>query len=333
MTHSDGKLTIGNVSLDNITVFAPLAGISNLPMRILAKEAGCGLVCSEMLSSKGLEYHSVKTEKLMTSAPEERPLSVQIFGSEPLVMADAGARVADGGADIVDINFGCSVKKILKSGSGVALMKDPKLATAIIKAVRKTVSIPLTIKIRSGWDRSGDQAVTIAKIAEDEGVDAVTVHPRTAGQGFSGQADWSLIGRIKQLIKIPVIGNGDIVNPEDALQMIEETGCDGIMVGRAAIGNPWIFSQILALLHHEPIPVIDHDKRFKIMLRYLEASFTYLNEKQAALMMRSRLGWFAKSLPYAGRFRESIKCIASKREAVDLITAYRNAHAKTSNLD
>ena len=326
------KLTIGNVTLDNITVFAPLAGISNLPLRILAKEAGCGLVCSEMLSSKGLEYQAVKTEKLMESVPEEKPLSVQIFGADPLVMADAAARVEAGGADIVDINFGCSVKKILKSGSGAALMKDPKLAAAIIKAVRNTVSVPLTIKIRSGWDRSGLQAETIARIAEDEGVNAITVHPRTAGQGFSGQADWSLIARIKQFLKIPVIGNGDIVQPEDAIQMIDETGCDGIMVGRAAIGNPWIFSQILSLLNHEIPPVTDNEQRFKTMFRYLDASFTYLGEKQAAFMMRSRLGWFIKGLPYAGKFRESIKQLASKKEAVDLITAYQDSLVNTSDL-
>ena len=317
------KLSIGNLTLENRTVFAPLAGITHLPMRILAKEAGCALVCSEMISSKGLEYHSVKTEKLMDSAPEEKPLSVQIFGSEPRVMADAAAKVQASGADIVDINFGCAVKKILKSGSGAALMKEPELAAKIIKAVRKTVAIPLTVKMRSGWDKTGDQARLIAKIAEDEGADAVTVHPRTAGQGFSGQADWSLIARIKQAVSIPVIGNGDIVRAEDALRMITQTECDGIMVGRAAIGNPWIFSQILALLNNEEMPVIDNARRFSILMRYLDAAFTYLDERQAALMMRSRLGWFVKGLPHASKFRESIKQINSKQEALEIILAYQ----------
>jgi tRNA-dihydrouridine synthase B len=316
---------IGDLALSNVTVFAPLAGFSNLPLRLLAKEAGCALVCSEMISAKGLEQDSGKTLRLMDSTPLEKPLSVQIFGAEPSVMAEAAAIVEARGADIVDINFGCSVKKILKSGSGSALMKQPVLASEILRAVRKAVAIPLTVKIRSGWDNTGDQAERIARIAQDSGVDALTLHPRTAGQGFSGRADWSLIRRIKSLLDIPVIGSGDIVYPEDALRMIRETGCDGIMIGRAAIGSPWIFSQVLALLRNETPPVINARIRFSAMIRYLDASFTYLDDKPAALMMRSRLGWFVKGLRDAGKFRQSIKHIASREEAMEIILAYQAA--------
>ncbi|MGB5749919.1 MAG: tRNA-dihydrouridine synthase, partial [Desulfobacterales bacterium] len=191
---------IGSLTLENNTVLAPLAGITNLPFRLLAKEAGCGLVCSEMISSHGLVYRSEKTLKLLDSALEEKPLSVQIFGAKPDIMAEAAAIVESSGADIVDINFGCSVRKVLRTGSGAALMRTPDLAQELLKAVRRAVRIPLTIKIRSGWDASGAQAVNISRIAENCGVDAVTVHPRTSGQLFGGRADWSIIAAVKEKV-------------------------------------------------------------------------------------------------------------------------------------
>ena len=245
-------MKIGSVKTDNFTVLAPLAGITNLPLRLLAKRAGCGLVCSEMISANGLVYGSGKTVQLLESIPEEKPLSVQIFGSDPPIMAEAARIVQDSGADIVDINFGCSVKKILKGNSGSALMKEPPLARRILDSVRKAVTIPLTIKIRSGWEPSGKQAVEIARLAEDCGVDAIAVHPRTATQGFRGEADWSIIAAVIDALTIPVIGNGDVTTPADALRMINETGCDGVMVGRAAIGNPRIFGEILAAAQGQP---------------------------------------------------------------------------------
>ena len=321
---------IGDIKLKNITVLAPLAGITNLPMRLIAKEAGCGLVCSEMISSNGLVYKSQKTEKLLESAPEEKPLSVQIFGADPGIMAKAARIVEDSGADILDINFGCSVKKILKSGSGAALMKQPALAEAVIRSVRKAIKIPLTIKIRTGWEKNGGDARIIAGIAEKEGVDAIAVHPRLASQGFKGRADWQIISNIKRAISIPVMGNGDIVTPRDAIQMVTETGCDAVMVGRAAIGNPWIFGQINALLENRDFPETDLSTRFSMMKRYLGASVVYFGEEHACYMMRSRLAWFVKGLPHAKHFRESIKHISTEKEALKLIEGYRELLLRSS---
>lgn len=315
-------MRIGAIQLDNPTVFAPLAGITNLPLRLMAKEAGCGLVCSEMISACGLVYGSEKTAKLMESTPKEKPLSVQIFGSDAAIMADAAKLVETAGADIVDINFGCSVRKILKSGSGSALMREPQKAEHLLKAVRSAIQVPLTIKIRTGWDATGDQAVALCHIAQTCGVDAIAVHPRTARQGFGGQADWSLIRRIKQEITIPIIGNGDILTAQDAMEMFSETGCDAVMVGRAAIGNPMLFAQIIDRLEGRPARFISHRNRIDMMSRYLRASVRYLGEEKACYMLRSRLGWFVKGLPRAGSFRSAIRHLASEAQAQGLIDAF-----------
>jgi nifR3 family TIM-barrel protein len=317
-------MNIGSVTLDNITVLAPLAGITNLPFRLLAKQSGCALVCSEMISSHGLVYNSVKTHELLRSQADEKPLSVQIFGSDLSLMAEAAIIVESSGADILDINLGCAVKKVLKTGSGAALMKEPKKVEKILQAIRKTIKIPLTVKIRTGWDRSGGQALKIAQIAQACGVDAITVHPRTATQGFRGKADWSLIAAIKNTASIPVIGNGDIVRPEDVLMMQNQTGCDAVMIGRAAIGNPWIFSQVLELIRDTNVSLPDPSRRFEVMIQYVKSCVTYFGEQRAIRMMRSRLGWFVKGLRYSSRFRESIKQISTQEDALYRIQEYRS---------
>jgi nifR3 family TIM-barrel protein len=316
-------MKIGSVTLDNITILAPLAGITNLPFRLLAKASGCGLVCSEMISANGLVHDSPKTHELLESRMEEKPLSVQIFGSDPHIMAEASAIVETSGADILDINIGCAVKKVLKTGSGAALMKAPDRAGRILSAVRKAISIPLTVKMRAGWDKSGKDAFSIAKVAEACGVDGVTVHPRLATQGFGGKADWSLITAVKNIVSIPVIGNGDIATPEDVFTMKKETGCDAVMIGRAAIGNPWLFSQVTSLMNGEERVPPDLFERFDAMTKYLNASIECFGEKRACRMMRSHLGWFVKGLRYSSRFRESIKRISTEKEALSLIGDYK----------
>ena len=318
-------MKIGSVQLANPSVLAPLAGITDLPFRLLAKEAGCGLVCSEMISSNGLVHGSPKTLKMLNSCPEEKPLSIQIFGSDPAIMAEAAQLVESAGADILDINFGCSVKKIVKTGAGVALMRDPQVAEKILAAVRKAISIPLTIKIRSGWDASGSQALLISRIAEASGVDAIAVHPRTASQGFRGKAQWAIITEVKRAVRMPVIGNGDINSGQDALRMEAFTDCDGVMIGRAAIGNPWIFSQYLALKNGRLPMEIDLDRRFEIIIRYVRSLIDYHGEVHACRMLRSRLGWFVKGMHSSSRFRESIKHIRTEADVMDLIEAYKSA--------
>jgi tRNA-dihydrouridine synthase B len=326
-------MNIGPIKLTPPTVFAPLAGISNLPLRLLAKESGCGLVCSEMVSAYGLAYGSEKTFDLLASVPEEKPLSVQIFGSDAVIMAEAARRVEAAGADIVDINFGCSVRKILKSGSGSALMREPRKAAEIIRAVRAAIRVPLTIKMRSGWEASGEQALELARMAEDCGADAVAIHPRTARQGFGGCADWSLIGRIKSDLRIPVVGNGDIVEAGDALRMMHETGCDAVMVGRAAMSTPLIFAQIEDLLAGRPPRKASTEDRIALMIRYLNASVGYLGEKRACFLMRGRLAWLAKGLPLAGQFRRSVRLLTSQAEARQCIDVYAESLRRFTERD
>jgi tRNA-dihydrouridine synthase B len=325
-------MQIGSITLANNTILAPLAGITNLPFRLLAKEAGCGLVCSEMISSHGLAYKSEKTAKMLDSTPEEKPLSVQLFGAKPGIMAEAAAIVESSGADIVDINFGCSVRKVIRTGAGAALMRTPDLAEDILKAVRRAVRSALTIKIRTGWDASGQQAVNISRIAENCGVDAVAVHPRTAGQLFSGRADWAIIAAVKEKVSIPVIGNGDIMSADDAVRMLDETGCDGVMIGRKAIGDPDIFSRVVARIKGQEAVAEDGARRFDLMIRYLKASVEYLGEAHACRMMRSRLGWFTKGLHKSSQFREAIKHLSSEKEGIELINAYRDELIKCDKL-
>jgi len=315
-------MKIGSLVLENPLILAPMAGITQLPFRRLAKEAGCALVVTEMVSANGLVHGGWKTVELLKSHPAERPLSVQIFGADPAVMQEAARIVQAQGADLLDINLGCSVRKVVRQGAGAALMGQPEKLEAILKAVRGVADVPLTIKIRSGWEPSGDQAVAVTRMAEDAGVDAVAIHPRTALQGFGGRADWSLIARLKQCVSIPVVGNGDVRTPDDVVRMQRETGCDAVMVGRASIGNPWIFTQALELLHSRRPRSPDLSERLHGTLRYIDNSVNHFGEARAVRMMRSRVPWFVKGLPGCSRFRSSIIRLKSRQEMRDAVQAY-----------
>ncbi len=312
-------MQIGSVKISGKVILAPLAGITNLPFRIISKKCGCDLVYSEMVSSNGLVYKSEKTESYLKNTSFEKPLAVQIFGSDPEIMGKAAKIVESSGADIIDINCGCSVKKILKSQSGSFLMKTPDNAQKVIESVRKSVSIPLTIKIRTGWDRSGEQALNLAKIAENAGVDAIAVHPRTAQQGFKGVSDWSIIKAVKELVKIPVIGNGDIKEATDAKKMLDDTGCDAIMVGRAIMGNPLLFTQIKSLLEKDELLEITPSMIINIMREFVEESVIHLGEEKTCFMMRGRLGKFIKGFKGSSHFRQNLTQLSSIKEIMDLI--------------
>ena len=315
-------MKVGRLVLENPLILAPMAGITQLPFRRLAREAGCALVVTEMVSANGLVHGTRKTEELLASHPSERPLSVQIFGADPQIMKEAAQIVESAGADVLDVNLGCSVRRVVRQGAGAALMREPEKLGAILSAIRSGVSLPLTVKMRTGWEPSGEQAIRTARIAEDCGVDATAIHPRTAVQGFSGKADWSLIARLKDSVSVPVIGNGDILEPDDVLKMQRETGCDGVMIGRASIGNPLIFAQALDLIHVTPPKQIDLPKRLHTLLRYIEYSVDHFGEGRAVPMMRSRLGWFTKGLPRSSGFRAALSRLKTRQDMVDAVEAY-----------
>ncbi|MCF8113095.1 MAG: tRNA dihydrouridine synthase DusB [Desulfotignum sp.] len=316
-------MKIGSIDIPGKTFLAPLAGITNLPFRTLVKECGCAVVCSEMISAKGLFYNSDKTLALLRSCPEERPLSVQIFGADPAIMARAAAEIeVMGVADILDINFGCSVKKVVKQGAGAALMQDMENSRRILQAVRNATTLALTIKIRSGWTPCGSQAFALAETAQHEGVDAVIFHPRTATQGFKGRADRTLIRQLKTKISIPVIGNGDIHTAADALDMLDQTGCDGVMIGRAAMTNPFILSQVESLITHGTCRPIPYTFIFNKMERLIHLYIKHFGEQTACRMLKGKLPWFVKGLPGCSDFRKNLSQIPSTAHALELIHNY-----------
>ncbi len=316
------RIRIGDLTLENRFILAPMSGITNMPFRLIVKGFGASLVTTEMISAKGLCYRQKRTYEYLIHMPEESPISMQIFGSEPEIMADAAQIAIKEGADIIDINMGCPAKKVLKTGAGGYLLKDLKRAEQIIKAVRRVCDVPLTIKIRSGWSSGEPVALNIAKMAQDCGVDAITIHPRSVAQGFSGRADWSMIAKIKEKSNLTIIGSGDIFSARDAMDMIKRTGCDAVMIARGAMGNPWIFRDVMALENGEDISPISLFERKKVMQEHYCLIKNFIGEKRALRYIRGVFVRYAKGLPYSSHFREQVISIKGEDELMVLLNNY-----------
>lgn len=311
---------IGNVEIANQVIMAPMAGVTDRAFRIIAKSFGCGLVCTEMISDMGLVYGQSRTRSIADTTGETRPVSVQIFGSDPDSMARAALIVQDLGADIIDINMGCPTPKIVKNGEGAALMLDIPRCRQIIRAVVQAVQVPVTVKMRKGWDDSNPACLELARAAEQEGVAALTLHPRTRMQFFSGQADWAMIAAVKNLVSIPVIGNGDIRTAADARRMLEETGCDAVMIGRAAMGNPFLIRETVELLTTgQTIPPPTQAERIEVALHHLELAIKFKGEWVAIREMRKQLAWYIKGRPGAAQIRTQLNQAATKQEILQIL--------------
>ncbi|CCY83846.1 tRNA-dihydrouridine synthase [Clostridium sp. CAG:149] len=314
------KLKIGNVELDSPVALAPMAGVTDLPFRILCREQGCGLMCTEMVSAKALLYKNRNTKPLLETKPEERPVAVQLFGSDPEIMSEMALMLEEGPYDIIDINMGCPVPKIVNNGEGSALMKNPKLAGEILSAMTRKLKKPVTVKFRKGFNDESVNAVEFAKMAEQSGAAAVAVHGRTREQFYSGKADWDIIRQVKEAVSIPVIGNGDIFTPQDAGRMMEETGCDGVMVARGAKGNPWIFSRIDHYLKTgEVLPKQGPEEVKQMILRHAELLVAFKGEYTAMREMRKHVSWYTAGYPHSAALRNEINLVETMEELTELV--------------
>ena len=312
---------IGNLEIDNRVVAAPLAGITDRAYRVILKSMSCGLVFTEMVSDMGLIYNSHKSRQIANTDGEAKPVAVQIFGSKPEAMAQAAQIVEAMGAAMVDINMGCPTPKIVKNGEGAALMLDLGRSQEIIRAVVRAVKVPVTVKMRTGWDEEQINYLQLADIAVMEGVQALTLHPRTRRQGFSGQADWAAIAALKRRMPIPVIGSGDIRKAEDAVEMINSTGCDAVMIGRAALGNPFIIRETVALLEHgQKIAAPSQTEKIHMAMQHLELAIENKGEGIAVREMRKHISWYTKGMPDATRFRDRINQAVTGAEMDAILT-------------
>ena len=314
------KLKIGNVELENPIALAPMAGVTDLPFRILCKEQGCGLMYTEMVSAKALLYKNKNTKPILETRPEENPIAVQLFGSDPDIMAEMALQLEEGPYDIIDVNMGCPVPKIVNNGEGSALMKNPKLAEQILSAMAKKLHKPLTVKFRKGFNDANVNAVEFAKMAESCGVAAIAVHGRTREQYYSGKADWEIIAKVKEAVSIPVIGNGDVTDGARAIAIQEETGCDGVMIGRGAQGNPWIFHELLEYEKNGVMPPRPSKEIIReTMLRHARLQIEFKGDYLGIREMRKHVAWYTKGLEGSARLRDDINKVESYMELEELL--------------
>ena len=313
-------LTIGNIELSNRYILAPMAGVTDLPFRILCKEQGAGLLCMEMISAKALRYNNRNTKALLEIDPKEYPVSLQLFGSEPDIMAEQAKRIEELPFQILDINMGCPVPKVVKNGEGAALMKNPGLVYDIVHKVSRAIEKPVTVKIRKGFDDDQVNAVEIAKIVEEAGGAAVAVHGRTREQYYSGCADWEIIRRVKDAVSIPVIGNGDVTSGQRALDMLEQTGCDGVMIGRGCQGNPWIFRELLEYEETGRIPERPSKSQIRdIMLRHARLQMEFKGDYLGIREMRKHVAWYTKGMEGSAKLRDEINKVENYEELEKLL--------------
>lgn len=314
------QLKIGSVTLDNNILLAPMAGVTDLPFRLLCREQEAGLVCMEMVSAKAILYKNKNTESLLTIHPQEGPVSLQLFGSDPKILSEMARQIEERPFSILDINMGCPVPKVVGNGEGSALMKQPKLVEEIVTAVVKAVKKPVTVKIRKGFNDTCVNAVEIARIAEQCGAAAVMIHGRTREQYYTGEADWEIIAKVKDKLSIPVIGNGDIKDGASAEAILRQTGCDGIMVGRAARGNPWIFRQIAAYLQDGTVlPAPEKEEIRATILRHAKLQLAYKGEYTGIREMRKHVSWYTAGMPDSARLRRTVNMVESFAELEELV--------------
>ena len=319
------KWKIGNVEIANQVVLAPMAGISNSSFRRICKEMGCGLIYAEMVSDKAIMYGNKKTIDMLYMTDFERPISQQIFGTDVSSFVIAAKYICSNmHPDIIDINMGCPVPKVaLRAQAGSALLKSPSKIYDIVKAVVDAVDVPVTVKIRSGWDSNHINAVEVAKVIEKAGASAICVHPRTRSQGYRGEADWSIIKAVKDNVNIPVIGNGDIKTPEDAKRMLDETGCDAIMIGRSVLGNPWLIEQTVAYLNGDLVSQPNRLDRVDMCIKHLNYLSDVKDEKVARLEIRNHIGWYFKGLPGANEIKNKVYQCDSIHDIMQVLMSYR----------
>lgn len=319
-------MKVGNIELSNNICLAPMAGVTDLAFRLICKEMGAGLVVTEMVSAKGMYYNDDKTNELTLIDQRERPVALQIFGSDPNIMANIVENKLNkrDDFDILDINMGCPAPKIVKNGEGSALMKNPKLIETIVTNLVKTSNRPVTVKIRMGWDQDSINCVDVAKIIEDSGASAITLHARTRDMFYSGNADWKYIKKVKDAVTIPVIGNGDIFNPEDAIRMIEDTKCDGIAIGRGAMGNPWLVKRISNILKNKEDYLPSNDEIIQMCIRHLNFECELKGEKIAVKEMRKHLAWYLKGMRNSNEVKNIINTIESRSAMTDILLEYLN---------